>query len=153
MTSKFVLNKEFIFCTFLRITLQVKEIIFHSLSNRTIKFLLPILLINIWRSVADKNTNNNISIEADSFCNRSRICRIRSRIYKNRRRKHMNLSQKQEIRSRKEMRILYSKGNGSNPSGQTNSGKGADMRNTNQKSLNINYDVQDFIMLSPQFPR
>ena len=45
----------------------------------------------------------------------------------------MNLSQKQEIRSRKEMRILYSKGDGSNPSGQTNSGKGADMRNTNQK--------------------
>ncbi len=58
----------------------------------------------VWCSVAEKNTNNNISLEVECCC--SRIFRIRSG-------KHRNRSRKHESRSREEMRKLKSKGNGS----------------------------------------
>ena len=67
------------------------------LHYNTRKISLYLVCSLLWRSVGDKNTNNNISIEVDGFCSRSRvfwirsrIFWIRSRIYKNRSPKHMN---------------------------------------------------------------
>ena len=52
VTSQLLLNQQFLFCTFLRITSELKEIayyskrpiglLFHALSQETIKFLLLI---------------------------------------------------------------------------------------------------------------